>query len=1200
MIGLSHDIDLGGDTTRMAGTSDAARQRTTTSELLQRLFHEEAERRWELQLVADEVGMGKTFVALAAAYSVLQAVRERRAPDDLAGCAPRALVIAPHRTLAQKWQREAAEFVRRCIAPHQQASAREWFKAAVADRADTLGQLLREDEGPALVITHMGVLSGAQKLNHYKLKRRVLLGCLFRVWGNRFSLTAREMLLKGAPDGWPGPAELAALSERETWAHVGFKNADDLVATLRRIEEEQEQRESDGPPGLMATLLERCRAIAEPYTRDRKALFAKVESDLNQLFRHVSLARGGPGLPLVIVDEAHHWRNGPRHNTNGYGAFQQYLAPRARRALLLTATPFQLRPAEVLELVKAGEAIAATPVTEQAEQRRARLRHHRENVVAPVLRQSATQSRLFAQAWGRVAPSLLPVLENLWSSAELEATRTGLSAMAAEGGSLKPEAVSRVVEAALVGVPVDARDLLREGLRLFAYNQDLSCELGALVIRHRRRTDHRACAVGSEYQPAIDHAIARSDRHLLHAAPGLEVSGEAELPHYLLMRCVSEMKQGRGRSALGSSLTGCYSTLLRSSEGRNLGDKLPKGSVGRRYFDLLQGMIQDGDDADHPKVSAVVESVLAAWRAGYKSLIFCFRTNTAHRLETIIDRRIGEELQKRLEGTLTGEEALTRLRRRFQRKDDDLVTLTLDRVLWSVRWAALWEQHPLALPELTAEHLTLRDGELEDLARLALRAQVDLREDRVDRVFVHRATEHVLAQRLARELSHPGATLKHLLAAMSQETWVSWPYGFDPDSLPRDNDEDDEPEGNKAEVAPDPDSREGIHGHYPLIDTVDDTAVQDLARHLVERRERARQQNQASVLDSYARAPSFWLGVDIEAHLEAPSGRLGQMLAAHHAHLLNLIRPAAPASPSPAAASAASAATAAAKPVGPPAFQWGERQRLQEALRRTVLTRSVMLRLMPERSDIEAQGWAEALVASYYELHPGQHESFAERLTVFVEDFQAASGSAWDPHSSRRSLFEASRLRWAATEDADQRRSGNVARVAGDTDQARRERVFAAFNSPLPPDVLVCTSVGQEGIDLHRHCRHVIHYDLAWNPAAIEQRTGRVDRIGSKTFRDRRIAAPSSPPPFLHVGVPFLAGTYDERMYEELRIRAQTFEVLTGGDVTIDPTEDEASDAPEGAESAETYPALPIAMINDLRVKLHVWEDFAPKKMGSL
>ena len=55
-----------------------------------------------------------------------------------------------------------------------------------------------------------------------------------------------------------------------------------------------------------------------------------------------------------------------------------------------------------------------------------------------------------------------------------------------------------------------------------------------------------------------------------------------------------------------------------------------------------------------------------------------------------------------------------------------------------------------------------------------------------------------------------------------------------------------------------------------------------------------------------------------------------------------------------------------------------------------------------------------------------------------------------------------------------------VALVKGG-DQAARERVFTGFNTPLLPEILVCTSVGAEGIDLHRHCRHVVHYDLAWN-----------------------------------------------------------------------------------------------------------------------
>ncbi len=54
-----------------------------------------------------------------------------------------------------------------------------------------------------------------------------------------------------------------------------------------------------------------------------------------------------------------------------------------------------------------------------------------------------------------------------------------------------------------------------------------------------------------------------------------------------------------------------------------------------------------------------------------------------------------------------------------------------------------------------------------------------------------------------------------------------------------------------------------------------------------------------------------------------------------------------------------------------------------------------------------------------------------------------------------------------------------------------RVRRMRTFNTPFFPDVLVCSEVMGEGVDLHRFCRHVIHHDLAWNPSDIEQRTGR-------------------------------------------------------------------------------------------------------------
>ena len=228
---------------------------------------------------------------------------------------------------------------------------------------------------------------------------------------------------------------------------------------------------------------------------------------------------------------------------------------------------------------------------------------------------------------------------------------------------------------------------------------------------------------------------------------------------------------------------------------------------------------------------------------------------------------------------------------------------------------------------------------------------------------------------------------------------------------------------------------------------------------------------------------------------------------------------------------------------------WKTRLLVLQALRRALLRESMLLRLLPEKADRDESGWGELLAQRFLAPLPGQHESMADRMAIFTEDVLSASGSAEDRTSARYNLLDATRLR-------DQ---NFVALVLGGGDQQARERIFAGFNTPLLPEVLVCTSVGAEGIDLHRHCRRIVHYDLAWNPAVLEQRTGRVDRIGSKTFRERE-AANDSEGPSLEVGVPFLAGTYDERMFEELRMRAQTFEVLTGGDVTSDGGSDKADD----------------------------------------
>lgn len=63
-----------------------------------------------------------------------------------------------------------------------------------------------------------------------------------------------------------------------------------------------------------------------------------------------------------------------------------------------------------------------------------------------------------------------------------------------------------------------------------------------------------------------------------------------------------------------------------------------------------------------------------------------------------------------------------------------------------------------------------------------------------------------------------------------------------------------------------------------------------------------------------------------------------------------------------------------------------------------------------------------------------------------------------------------------------------------------KEAVVNAFRDDRSCRVLVCTDVAAEGLDL-QFCRLVVNYDLPWNPMRIEQRIGRIDRIGQQSKR---------------------------------------------------------------------------------------------------
>jgi hypothetical protein len=87
-----------------------------------------------------------------------------------------------------------------------------------------------------------------------------------------------------------------------------------------------------------------------------------------------------------------------------------------------------------------------------------------------------------------------------------------------------------------------------------------------------------------------------------------------------------------------------------------------------------------------------------------------------------------------------------------------------------------------------------------------------------------------------------------------------------------------------------------------------------------------------------------------------------------------------------------------------------------------------------------------------------------------------------------------------------------------------RQRLILGFNSPFFPNVLIATSVFQEGVNLHLQCRQVHHYGIAWTPGDNEQRVGRVDRLFGCVNRQLLKGGDSH----LRIGFPYLEGSFDE------------------------------------------------------------------------
>jgi superfamily II DNA or RNA helicase len=158
---------------------------------------------------------------------------------------------------------------------------------------------------------------------------------------------------------------------------------------------------------------------------------------------------------------------------------------------------------------------------------------------------------------------------------------------------------------------------------------------------------------------------------------------------------------------------------------------------------------------------------------------------------------------------------------------------------------------------------------------------------------------------------------------------------------------------------------------------------------------------------------------------------------------------------------------------------------------------------------------------------PGLHDTEDERqqLAMLVDLAHAAQPRESKLHAVRRLLRRAGEPAIVFTEYRD-----TLARLASDLDDlqpvmlhgglstAERTEALQAFTAGRAR-LLLATDAASEGLNLHHRCRLVINLELPWTPRRLEQRVGRVERIGqarrvhavhlvaAKTYEETTLAA---------------------------------------------------------------------------------------------
>lgn len=631
---MEERIDLAGS--KRISADDAARQRATAVAILDRLKTQPG------VVLADEVGMGKTFVALAVAASVAWGDRLRR---------PIVVMVPP--ALRDKWPRDFKVFVELCLAQNV-SGKRDPLVHGVAETGIEFLQLLddpRHRRVDVIFLTHgalhrglsdpwtkLAILRHALRPSRFELQRKTLhrfAADLLRTSSKNSDPEVYERLLGAKESEWRGILQSAGFAADddpvpEAIAKVLSKNRVDFTA----LRDE-----------LGSLPVRRSASITQRINEARRAIALAMKDVWREALREAQFHS-----PLLILDEAHHLKNPATRLASLFvdpvaaedmGILEGALKGRFERMLFLTATPFQLGHHELMNVLNRFTGIhwdrrhiagSEEEFTIQMSELGKRL--------------DATQKAALTldEKWRKVRPADVDgggedaeLLEQWWARFTKDPG----------GQSEQLQIVHRAYVAALERMR-EANEALRPW-----------------VIRHLRARTLPGCNVIRRVEltgAAIENA--EGGDH-----PGLAVKDENILPFLLAARSQAIFgrlertgeTQGARRATFAEGLASSYEAFLDTravldakiaiDEDESLDGGPGLGTERLNwYLSRLEGALPNAKAfSEHPKVAATRNRVLALWAQGEKVLVFCHFRKTG--------RAMAQHLSAGMEDILLGRAA---------------------------------------------------------------------------------------------------------------------------------------------------------------------------------------------------------------------------------------------------------------------------------------------------------------------------------------------------------------------------------------------------------------------------------------------------------------------------------------------------------------------------------------------------------------